>query len=275
MPHKLDFNKPIIMGILNVTPDSFSDGGSYKSTKSAVDKAMIMIEQGATIIDIGGESTRPGSERVSPIEQKRRIIDVISQLKIKMPRDKIISVDTTSSEVAEAAIDLGVDMINDVSGGNDDQKMMSLIAKHNLYYCIMHMQGSPKTMQDNPKYKNVVSEIIDFLSYQSKKAMDLGISKDKIILDPGIGFGKKTEHNLEILKNLENFSRLGFYTLLGTSRKKILGEISGNNNPVDRIAGTCATSALGVMAGINIYRVHDVWQNKQAIDVAYAIKSIY
>ena len=275
MPHKLDFNKPIIMGILNVTPDSFSDGGSYKSTKSAVDKAMIMIEQGATIIDIGGESTRPGSERVSPIEQKRRIIDVISQLKIKMPRDKIISVDTTSSEVAEAAIDLGVDMINDVSGGNDDQKMMSLIAKHNLYYCIMHMQGSPKTMQDNPKYINVVSEIIDFLSYQSKKAMDLGISKDKIILDPGIGFGKKTEHNLEILKNLENFSRLGFYTLLGTSRKKILGEISGNNNPVDRIAGTCATSALGVMAGINIYRVHDVWQNKQAIDVAYAIKSIY
>ena len=275
MPHKLDFNKPIIMGILNVTPDSFSDGGSYKSTKSAVDKAMIMIEQGATIIDIGGESTRPGSERVSPIEQKRRIIDVISQLKIKMPRDKIISVDTTSSEVAEAAIDLGVDMINDVSGGNDDQKMMSLIAKHNLYYCIMHMQGSPKTMQDNPKYKNVVSEIIDFLSFQSKKAMDLGISKDKIILDPGIGFGKKTEHNLEILKNLENFSRLGFYTLLGTSRKKILGEISGNNNPVDRIAGTCATSALGVMAGINIYRVHDVWQNKQAIDVAYAIKSIY
>ena len=274
MPHKLDFNKPIIMGILNVTPDSFSDGGSYKSTKSAVDKAMIMIEQGATIIDIGGESTRPGSERVSPIEQKRRIIDVISQLKIKMPRDKIISVDTTSSEVAEAAIDLGVDMINDVSGGNDDQKMMSLIAKHNLYYCIMHMQGSPKTMQDNPKYKNVVSEIIDFLSSQSKKAMDLGISKDKIILDPGIGFGKKTEHNLEILKNLENFSRLGFYTLLGTSRKKILGEISGNNNPVDRIAGTCATSALGVMAGINIYRVHDVWQNKQAIDVAYAIKSM-
>ena len=275
MPHKLDFNKPIIMGILNVTPDSFSDGGSYKSTKSAVDKAMIMIEQGATIIDIGGESTRPGSERVSPIEQKRRIIDVISQLKIKMPRDKIISVDTTSSEVAEAAIDLGVDMINDVSGGNDDQKMMSLIAKHNLYYCIMHMQGSPKTIQDNPKYKNVVSEIIDFLSFQSKKAMDLGISKDKIIFDPGIGFGKKTEHNLEILKNLENFSRLGFYTLLGTSRKKILGEISGNNNPVDRIAGTCATSALGVMSGINIYRVHDVWQNKQAIDVAYAIKNTH
>jgi len=275
MPYKLDFNRPIIMGILNVTPDSFSDGGSYKSTKSAVDKAMIMIEQGATIIDIGGESTRPGSERVSPIEQKRRIIDVISQLKIVMPKDKIISVDTTSSEVAEAAIDLGVEMINDVSGGNEDQRMMSLIAKHNLYYCIMHMQGSPKTMQDNPKYNNVVSEIIDFLGFQSKKAMDLGISKDKIILDPGIGFGKKTEHNLEILKNLENFSQLGFYTLLGTSRKKILGEISGNNNPIDRIAGTCATSALGVMSGINIYRVHDVWQNKQAIDVAYAIKNTH
>ena len=270
---KLDFSKPIIMGILNVTPDSFSDGGSYPSTKCAVNKAMIMIEQGATIIDVGGESTRPGSERVSAIEQKRRIIDVISQLTKVMPKNTIISVDTTSSEVAEAAINLGVGMINDISGGKDDNNMMSLVADNNLYYCIMHMQGSPKTMQDNPKYKNVVSEIIDFLTTQSEKAIKCGIRKDKIILDPGIGFGKKTEHNLEILKNLKEFSSLGYYTLLGTSRKKIFGEISGSNNPADRVSGTCATSALGVMSGVNIFRVHDVWQNKQAIDIAYSIKN--
>ncbi len=274
MSSKLDFSKPIIMGILNVTPDSFSDGGSYPSSKSAVDKAMIMIEQGASIIDIGGESTRPGSERVPPIEQKRRIVDVISQLVRVIPEKIIISVDTTSSEVAEAAINLGVGMINDVSAGKDDDKMMNLVAKHNLYYCIMHMQGSPKTMQDNPRYKNVVSEIIDFLESQSKKAIQQGINQDKIILDPGIGFGKKTEHNLEILKNLEKFTNLGYLTLLGTSRKRILGEVSGENNPSDRVSGTCATSALGVMSGINIYRVHDVWQNKQAIDIAYSIKNI-
>ena len=274
MSSKLDFSKPIIMGILNVTPDSFSDGGSYPSSKSAVDKAMIMIEQGASIIDIGGESTRPGSERVPPIEQKRRIVDVISQLVRVIPEKIIISVDTTSSEVAEAAINLGVGMINDVSAGKDDDKMMNLVAKHNLYYCIMHMQGSPKTMQDNPRYKNVVSEIIDFLESQSKKAIQQGINQDKIILDPGIGFGKKTEHNLEILKNLKKFTNLGYHTLLGTSRKRILGEVSGENNPSDRVSGTCATSALGVMSGINIYRVHDVWQNKQAIDIAHSIKNI-
>ena len=273
MKNKLDFSKPIIMGILNVTPDSFSDGGIYPSTQSAVDKAMIMIEQGATIIDVGGESTRPGSERVSPVEQKRRIVDVISQLKIVMPKDTIISVDTTSSEVADAAISLGVEMINDISGGKDDDKMMTLVAKHNVYYCIMHMQGSPKTMQDNPSYKDVIFEISNFLNSRADKAIKSGVNKEKIILDPGIGFGKKTEHNLDILKNLDKISNLGYYTLLGTSRKKIFSEVAEKNNPEDRVAGTCASSALGVMANINIFRVHDIWQNKQAIDIAFAIKN--
>lgn len=272
MENNLDFSSPIIMGILNVTPDSFSDGGAYPSTKSAVDRALIMIEQGATIIDIGGESTKPGSERVPPIEQKRRIIDVISQLKKVISNNILISVDTTSSEVAQAAIDLGVEMINDVSGGTDDEKMMPLIAENNLYYCIMHMQGSPKTMQDNPTYENVIEEIKSFLMSQANKLTELGLEKNKIILDPGIGFGKTTNHNLEILNNLEIFSSLGFNTLLGASRKRLFSEISKENNPEDRISGTCATSALGVVAGINIFRVHDVWQNKQAIDVAYNIK---
>ena len=272
MENNLDFSSPIIMGILNVTPDSFSDGGAYPSTKSAVDRALIMIEQGAKIIDIGGESTKPGSERVPPIEQKRRIIDVISQLKKVIPNNILISVDTTSSEVAQAAIDLGVEMINDVSGGTDDEKMMPLIVQNNLYYCIMHMQGSPKTMQDNPTYENVIEEIKSFLMVQANKLTELGLEKNKIILDPGIGFGKTTNHNLEILNNLEIFSSLGFNTLLGASRKRLFSEISKENNPEDRISGTCATSALGVIAGINIFRVHDVWQNKQAIDVAYNIK---
>ena len=272
MENNLDFSSPIIMGILNVTPDSFSDGGAYPSTKSAVDRALIMIEQGAKIIDIGGESTKPGSERVPPIEQKRRIIDVISQLKKVIPNNILISVDTTSSEVAQAAIDLGVEMINDVSGGTDDEKMMPLIVQNNLYYCIMHMQGSPKTMQDNPTYENVIDEIKGFLMVQANKLTELGLEKNKIILDPGIGFGKTTNHNLEILNNLEIFSSLGFNTLLGASRKRLFSEISKENNPEDRISGTCATSALGVIAGINIFRVHDVWQNKQAIDVAYNIK---
>lgn len=272
MENNLDFSSPIIMGILNVTPDSFSDGGAYPSTKSAVDRALIMIEQGAKIIDIGGESTKPGSERVPPIEQKRRIIDVISQLKKVIPNNILISVDTTSSEVAQAAIDLGVEMINDVSGGTDDEKMMPLIAQNNLYYCIMHMQGSPKTMQDNPIYENVIEEIKSFLMAQAIKLTELGLEKNKIILDPGIGFGKTTNHNLEILNNLEIFSSLGFNTLLGASRKRLFSEISKENNPEDRISGTCATSALGVVAGINIFRVHDVWQNKQAIDVAFNIK---
>ena len=272
MEKNLDFSSPIIMGILNVTPDSFSDGGAYPSTKSAVDRALIMIEQGAKIIDIGGESTKPGSERVPPIEQKRRIIDVISQLKKVIPSNILISVDTTSSEVAQAAIDLGVEMINDVSGGTDDEKMMPLIAQNNLYYCIMHMQGSPKTMQDNPTYENVIEEIKSFLMAQAIKLTELGLEKNKIILDPGIGFGKTTNHNLEILNNLEIFSSLGFNTLLGASRKRLFSEISKENNPEDRISGTCATSALGVVAGINIFRVHDVWQNKQAIDVAFNIK---
>ena len=273
MKNSFNFKKPIIMGILNVTPDSFSDGGAYPSTKAAVDRALIMIEQGAKIIDIGGESTKPGSERVSPIEQKRRIVDVISQLKKVIPDGVMVSVDTTSAEVAEAVIELGVDMINDVSGGTDDEKMMPLVANRNVYYCIMHMQGNPKTMQDNPTYNDVTFEIKNFLIGQAKKVMEMGLKKEKIILDPGIGFGKKTEHNLEILKNLKDFSSLGFYTLLGVSRKRLFGEISGENNPEDRVSGTCATSALGVMADINIFRVHDVWQNKQAIDVAYNIKT--
>jgi len=270
---ELDLSKPLIMGILNVTPDSFSDGGAYPSSDDAIKRAALMVEQGANIIDVGGESTRPGSKRVSAIEQKRRILDVISQIRKELPSEIIISVDTMLSEVAIAAVDCGANMINDVSGGVYDPKIMNVAAENNTFYCIMHMQGTPEDMQDSPKYQDVIKEITEFLDKQAKKAIELSIRKEKIIVDPGIGFGKLAEHNLEILKNLSDFCKLGYITLLGASRKKIFSDISNVSAPNDRINGTCATSALGVLAGINIFRVHDVWQNKQAIDIAFAIKN--
>lgn len=269
----LDLSKPLIMGILNVTPDSFSDGGAYPSSNDAIKRAIIMVEQGANIIDVGGESTRPGSKRVSAIEQKRRILDVISQIRKELPSEIIISVDTMLSEVAIASIDCGANMINDVSGGTYDPKIMNVAAENNTFYCIMHMQGTPEDMQDNPKYNDVVKEIIEFLDRQAKKAISMSINREKIIIDPGIGFGKLAEHNLEILKNLKELSKLDYITLLGASRKKIFLDVSDVSEPSNRISGTCATSALGVLAGINIFRVHDVWQNKQAIDIAFAIKN--
>ena len=271
----IDKNKPTIMGILNVTPDSFSDGGSYPSSSDAVNRAMIMIEQGAKIIDIGGESTRPGSERVSALEQIRRISDVISQVCKEKPSDIIVSVDTTLAEVAKVAIDSGAELINDVSGGNDDStNMLDLVKDSKCYYCIMHMKGIPKTMQDNPRYSNVVSEVLDFLKAKASVAQEHGIEKEKIILDPGIGFGKTLEHNLDLLANLHIFANQDYHTLLGTSRKKLFDSILNIVSPDERVIGTCATSVVGVNAGINIFRVHDVWQNKQAIDVAYEIKKL-
>ena len=271
----IDKNKPTIMGILNVTPDSFSDGGSYPSSSDAVNRAMIMIEQGAKIIDIGGESTRPGSERVSALEQIRRISDVISQVCKEKPSDIIVSVDTTLAEVAKVAIDSGAELINDVSGGNDDStNMLDLVKDSKCYYCIMHMKGIPKTMQNNPQYSNVVSEVLDFLKAKASVAQEHGIEKEKIILDPGIGFGKTLEHNLDLLANLHIFANQDYHTLLGTSRKKLFDSILNIVSPDERVIGTCATSVVGVNAGINIFRVHDVWQNKQAIDVAYEIKKL-
>ena len=272
MTNKLNFEKPIIMGILNVTPDSFSDGGSYPSTQSAVDKALIMIKQGAKIIDIGGESTRPGSERVSPLEQKRRIIDVISQLKKVISNDILISVDTTSSEVAEAAIDLKVDMINDISGGTDDEDLISLVASHDLYYCIMHKKGEPKTMQDNPSYVDVLKEVKEFLLEQAIKAEQYGISKNKIILDPGIGFGKNLKHNITLISNISIFHSLGFPIMLGISRKKFIKDLSGNNESKERLGGTISSSLHAVTQGVQILRVHDVNEISQSLKVFKSIK---
>jgi len=273
MSNILEKPGPLIMGILNVTPDSFSDGGRYVSTRDAVARGLEMIEEGADIIDIGGESTRPGSERVDAVEQKRRILDVISSLSKEIPNNVLISVDTTLSDVAEAALDAGAGFVNDVTGGTDDANLMQLVAERNVPYCIMHMQGRPHNMQDNPSYENAAKEVKEFLLSQAQQMEVLGLNKNNIILDPGIGFGKRTEHNLELLNQLSTICNTEYSVLLGTSRKRFMGEICAAEDPAQRMPATCATTALGVEAGAKIFRVHDVWQNRQAADVSYAIKS--
>ncbi len=272
MSKLLDKHGPLIMGILNVTPDSFSDGGRYASTRDAVARGLEMIDEGADIIDVGGESTRPGSKRVDAIEQKRRVLDVISALSKEISNDVLISIDTTLSDVAEAALDAGAGFVNDVTGGTDDANLMKLVAERNVPYCIMHMQGRPDNMQDNPSYGNAAKEVKEFLVAQALKMQDLGLSKSNIILDPGIGFGKRTQHNLELLKHLNQICETDYSVLLGTSRKRFMGEVCATEDPAQRMPATCATTALGVEAGARIFRVHDVWQNRQAADVSYAIK---
>lgn len=259
------------MGILNVTPDSFSDGGMYPNTRDAVARGMEMAGEGADIIDIGGESTRPGSQRIDASEQKRRVLDVISALRQELPAEIVISIDTTLREVAEAALNAGAGFVNDVTGGTDDVDMLTLVAERDVPYCIMHMQGRPGNMQDNPTYDNVSAEVKEFLLQQAAQAEKSGLSRDHIVLDPGIGFGKRTQHNLELLDHLNVLCDTGYPVLLGTSRKRFMGEICNNEDPAQRMPATCATTALGVMAGVKIFRVHDVWQNKQAADVSYAV----
>ncbi|MCL4110489.1 UNVERIFIED_CONTAM: hypothetical protein GTU68_022371 [Idotea baltica] len=252
------------MGILNVTPDSFSDGGRHNKPKAAIKRAFEMQKQGADIIDIGGESTRPGAETISADQQISRVIPVIEGIR-KQDQEIVISVDTTSNYVAEVALDAGANWINDISAG--------LAAKKNAPIVLMHRQGKSKTMQDAPYYDDVCKEVHEYLIERAELALHTGIAKENIMLDPGIGFGKTTEHNLMLLNNLESLVSLGYPILLGTSRKRFLGEITGEDNPENRVASTCATTALGVNAGFQIFRVHDVKENKQAMDIAWAIKN--
>lgn len=272
---QLNYTKPLLMGVLNVTPDSFSDGGMYPSSKDAITRGLEMVEQGADIIDIGGESTRPGAERVDATEQKRRVLDVIAglrkELSLSVEKDIHISIDTTLSEVAEAALDAGATMLNDVSAGREDGSLLKLAAMAKTPICLMHMQGEPGSMQDNPSYKNVSAEVSEYLLERAKHAESLGVDASNIIIDPGIGFGKRTQHNLELLRDLKKIVDLGYPVLLGTSRKRFMGKISNREDPRERMPATCATSALGVLAGVKIFRVHDIWQNRQALDVTWAI----
>lgn len=262
----------MIMGILNATPDSFSDGGAHGSVEAAVAHGLVMAEEGADIIDVGGESTRPGSDPVPAAEQIARVTPVIRQLRAGLPDAIAISVDTTRAEVAAAGLDAGADFINDVAAGRDDPGMFALAAARRVPLVLMHMQGTPKTMQENPRYDAVVEEVLAFLLERCRLAQAAGIAPQHLILDPGIGFGKRRDDNLELMANLQRFTATGYRVLLGTSRKRFMGSVCGENRPQHLVPATVATTALGVMAGVSIFRVHDVRENRQAADVVHAIR---
>ncbi|MDP1663904.1 MAG: dihydropteroate synthase [Methylobacter sp.] len=264
--------KPLIMGILNVTPDSFSDGGKFSGLNAALQQVELMLSEGMDIIDIGGESTRPGSDPVTAKEQIQRVVPVIEAIRQQLASDILISIDTTLSEVAKAALDAGADIINDVSGGREDAAILTLAAQTGVPIILMHSQGMPKTMQDNPHYENVVQEVLDVLNESIEAALKAGIKKEAIAIDPGIGFGKRKQDNLDLLAHLDALVATGFPVLLGTSRKRFMGTICDVTEPSELVTATAVTTALGVMAGVQMFRVHDVKENRQAADVAWAIK---
>ena len=249
-----DFKFPLIMGILNVTPDSFSDGGIYFTKEKAVERAMEMFEQGADIIDIGGESTRPGSEPVSLEEEVRRVIPVIKEILLQKP-DSLLSIDTTKSAVAREACKAGVKIINDISGLTFDPEILNIAKKFSASLVIMHIRGTPRDMQVNPFYENVISEIYEFLGGQIKKAIEAGV--EDIIIDPGIGFGKRVEDNFEILKNLSEFKKLGYPVLIGLSRKSFLGKIL-DLEVNERDTATSIAETIAMINGASIIRTHNV-----------------
>lgn len=257
------------MGILNITPDSFSDGGLYLDEKRAIERALRLAEDGADIIDIGGESTRPGSDPVPVNEEIRRTIPVIRAISkdINIP----ISIDTYKAEVARRALDAGASMVNDISGLRFDPDMPRVVAEYDVPVIVMHIKGRPKDMQLNPVYKALIPEIMDYLRISIRLALQFGIKEERLIIDPGIGFGKTFEHNLEILNNLREFSLLEKPVAVGVSRKAFIGKILGDVPPSDRLEGTAAAVAIAIYNGANILRVHDV---KAMVRVARVVDSI-
>ena len=263
-----------IMGIINVTPDSFFEGSRASSIDQAVARAQQMIDDGATFIDVGGESTRPGSDPVNVEEEKRRVCPVIQGIR-ELSDDVIISVDTYHAETAEAAVLAGADLINDISGLTFDENMVKVVAKYNVPVIIMHINGKPKTMQQDPFYEDVVEDVHDFLEKQVQFAVDNGVSRDKIIIDLGIGFGKTCEHNVELLKNIERFDDLGLPHLLAVSRKSFIGALLHEDDPADRLPGTLAVTLYAKSKGIEIARVHDVRENMDALRITDVLEGRY
>ncbi|MEY2678951.1 MAG: hypothetical protein RLZZ160_29 [Actinomycetota bacterium] len=251
------------MGILNVTPDSFADGGRYSTTDLALKRAEEMMSEGVEIIDIGGESTKPGADRITQAEEVARVIPVIKELAKK---DTPISIDTTRASVAEQAIKLGVSYVNDVSGGLADPEMYKLIAKHpKVQYIIMHWRAHSKTMQDHAIYKDVVKEVKEELEERIEDAIKAGVNPDQIIIDPGLGFAKLPEHNWELLRNIDRIALLGYPILIGASRKRFLGELTGSSNPDDREAASIAVTAMVAKQGVWGVRTHSVKPHRDAI----------
>ncbi|MFH1777244.1 MAG: dihydropteroate synthase [Candidatus Omnitrophota bacterium] len=251
-----------IMGIVNVTPDSFSDGGKFFNPERAVRHAWKLRNEGADIIDIGGESSRPGARKVSAKEEFLRIRPVVQKLVKRL--DCPISIDTYKSEVAERCLDIGVSIINDITALRGDKKMKHVIAKYHAAVVLMHMQGKPRTMQLNPQYDNLISEIIKELKQGIRLAKEAGIGNDRIVIDPGIGFGKTVEHNLLVLKNLADFNALGYPVMIGTSRKSFIGKIL-NRDEHNRLFGSISTAVIAAAGGAHILRVHDAAKTRDAL----------
>ena len=261
----------LIMGILNLTPDSFSDGGQFSDKNQATDYALKMIEDGADMIDIGGESTRPGAEPVSLDEELKRTISIIKS--IRQQSDCLISIDTYKSPVAEAALDVGANLVNDISGLTFDEKMIDIVIARKVPVILMHMKGTPRSMQVDPHYNNVIKEICEFFKRKVKSAKNSGILDNMIILDPGIGFGKRLEDNFEIIRELKQICAMGYPILLGPSRKSFIG--ASLNLPVEeRLEGTLASITVGIMNGANIIRVHDVKETLRAVKITEKIMGI-
>ncbi len=258
---------PLLMGILNLTPDSFSDGGRFFTIQAAVDQARRIEDDGADILDLGGESTRPYSQSISLDEEMGRVVPVLERLqgKVQIP----ISIDTTKAGVASAAIDLGAEIINDVSGLEADPAMIELACSSKVGVCAMHMRGTPQTMQEDPVYVDVVSEILDYLERRDHWLVEQGVAPERICLDPGIGFGKTHEHNLHLLKHASEFHRVGRPLLIGHSRKGFIAKVLGSKD-MDRCFGTVGVSMALALQRIQILRVHDVAANKQALQLFLA-----
>lgn len=257
----------LIMGVLNVTPDSFSDGGEFFTTEKAIEHGCRMVADGARIIDVGGESTRPGAAPVSAEEELARVLPVIAKLRERASVSAFVSIDTTKAPVARKALEGGASIINDVTGGRSDPEMMTLAADRKAAFIIVHMQGNPQTMQTNPQYDDVVTEVADFFRQQYARALECGIDSMAIAFDPGIGFGKTVEHNLELLANLPRLRVHDRPIVVGVSRKSFLGKMTESAEVNDRRAPTIAFTALLREHGANVLRVHDVKENAMALRV--------
>jgi len=264
----LDLPFPCIMGIVNVTPDSFSDGGRYLAPDVALEHGLSLVREGAAILDVGGESTRPGSDPVSEEEELRRVVPVVEALagSVGVP----VSVDTMKAAVARRSLAAGAVIVNDVSALRADREMAEVVAQAGCPVCLMHMRGQPKTMQDDPFYDDVVADVVRFLEERMDHALASGVREEQIMLDPGIGFGKSVEDNLTLLRHLDQVVALGRPVVLGASRKRFLGVILGAE-PGQRIIGTAVTTVVGLLAGAHVFRVHDVKPNFEALRVGLAI----
>lgn len=267
--HALALTSPLVMGIVNVTPDSFSDGGTNFDPRAALESARAMLAAGADIIDVGGESTRPGAETVTPQQELARVLPVVRAL---AESGAVVSADTRHPEVASACVASGAAVVNDISGFSDPA-MVALAASGDAGLVVMHMKGDPRTMQDAPRYDDVVAEVAAYLKAQALMLEAAGVARERIALDPGIGFGKTTAHNLELLRRFGEIAALGYPVLVGASRKRFIGEITGVAEPRERLAGSLAAALVAIDAGAAILRVHDVAETVAALAIARAVRS--